>query len=158
MTKGSTGTCTPAYLCTARVGYDGPTGLGSPNGIGAFKLLAEPAPTVSSVTLGGTPSDPIVTVGGSNLGALAPPGSPEWDCSASYSGDVFGGVGLNFGDTTAGWTAGQGGDCLGLIVSSWSSSSATLSFGSFYQGVTAMHAGDSYTFELQAHLFSGTLG
>jgi subtilase family serine protease len=36
ITSGSTGTCTPSYLCTAGPGYDGPTGLGSPDGIGAF--------------------------------------------------------------------------------------------------------------------------
>ncbi|MGO9341860.1 MAG: S8 family serine peptidase, partial [Acidimicrobiales bacterium] len=34
--KGSTGTCTYAYFCHAEVGYDGPTGLGSPDGDGAF--------------------------------------------------------------------------------------------------------------------------
>jgi subtilase family serine protease len=28
--------CSPAYLCTAGAGYDGPTGLGTPNGTGAF--------------------------------------------------------------------------------------------------------------------------
>jgi subtilase family serine protease len=33
---GSTGTCTPPYECNAVAGYDGPTGLGTPNGIGAF--------------------------------------------------------------------------------------------------------------------------
>jgi len=36
ITSGSNGTCTPSYLCTAGPGYDGPTGWGSPNGIGAF--------------------------------------------------------------------------------------------------------------------------
>jgi subtilase family serine protease len=36
VTSGSNGTCSPAYLCTAGVGYDGPTGLGTPNGTGAF--------------------------------------------------------------------------------------------------------------------------
>jgi subtilase family serine protease len=36
VTTGSTSTCSPAYLCTAEVGYDGPTGLGTPNGLGAF--------------------------------------------------------------------------------------------------------------------------
>jgi subtilase family serine protease len=36
ITSGANGTCTPAYLCTAEVGYDGPTGWGTPNGIGAF--------------------------------------------------------------------------------------------------------------------------
>ena len=33
---GSNGYCGGDYLCTARSGYDGPTGLGSPNGDGAF--------------------------------------------------------------------------------------------------------------------------
>ncbi|HET9169298.1 MAG TPA: peptidase S8, partial [Actinospica sp.] len=36
VTSGSTSTCTPAYLCTAETGYDGPTGLGTPNGTGGF--------------------------------------------------------------------------------------------------------------------------
>jgi subtilase family serine protease len=36
VTTGSNGTCSPAYLCTAGTGYDGPTGLGTPNGIGGF--------------------------------------------------------------------------------------------------------------------------
>jgi subtilase family serine protease len=33
---GSNGTCGGSYLCTAATGYDGPTGLGSPNGILGF--------------------------------------------------------------------------------------------------------------------------
>ncbi|MEY9964895.1 subtilase family serine protease [Streptacidiphilus sp. MAP12-16] len=36
VTTGATASCTPAYLCTAEIGYDGPTGLGTPNGLGAF--------------------------------------------------------------------------------------------------------------------------
>jgi subtilase family serine protease len=36
ITSGKDGSCSPAYLCTAGVGYDGPTGWGTPNGIGAF--------------------------------------------------------------------------------------------------------------------------
>jgi subtilase family serine protease len=36
VTSGSNGSCSPAYLCTATVGYDGPTGLGTPNGIAGF--------------------------------------------------------------------------------------------------------------------------
>ena len=38
VTSGTNGTCTVAYLCTAVAGYDGPTGLGTPNGIAAFGL------------------------------------------------------------------------------------------------------------------------
>jgi subtilase family serine protease len=37
VTSGSDGSCTPAYLCTAGTGYDGPTGYGTPNGIGDFR-------------------------------------------------------------------------------------------------------------------------
>src|SRR5215469_5096528 len=36
VTSGSDGSCSPAYLCTAQAGYDGPTGLGTPNGTAAF--------------------------------------------------------------------------------------------------------------------------
>jgi subtilase family serine protease len=36
VTSGSNGSCSTAYLCHAGVGYDGPTGLGTPNGTGAF--------------------------------------------------------------------------------------------------------------------------
>ncbi|HZD97339.1 MAG TPA: S53 family peptidase, partial [Micromonosporaceae bacterium] len=36
VTTGNNGTCSPTYLCTAGTGYDGPTGLGTPNGLSAF--------------------------------------------------------------------------------------------------------------------------
>jgi subtilase family serine protease len=36
VTSGSNGTCPTTQWCTARSGWDGPTGLGTPNGIGAF--------------------------------------------------------------------------------------------------------------------------
>ena len=36
VTSGSNGTCGGTYLCTAGAGYDGPTGLGTPNGTTAF--------------------------------------------------------------------------------------------------------------------------
>jgi subtilase family serine protease len=34
--SGSNGSCGGSYLCTAGAGYDGPTGLGTPNGVAAF--------------------------------------------------------------------------------------------------------------------------
>jgi len=36
VTSGSNGSCGGTYLCTAVAGYDGPTGLGTPNGIDGF--------------------------------------------------------------------------------------------------------------------------
>jgi Ricin-type beta-trefoil lectin domain/IPT/TIG domain len=71
VTSGANGTCTPAYLCTGEVGYDGPTGWGTPNGVSAFKApgTTPPKPVVTGISPasgpagGGTP----VTVTGSNL-------------------------------------------------------------------------------------------
>jgi subtilase family serine protease len=48
VTSGSNGSCSTAYLCNGKQGYDGPTGLGTPNGIAAFTPTAAtvlPAPT-----------------------------------------------------------------------------------------------------------------
>jgi len=36
VTGGSNGRCRPSYLCTGTVAYDGPTGLGPPNGTNGF--------------------------------------------------------------------------------------------------------------------------
>jgi hypothetical protein len=36
ITGGSNGTCSTDYFCTAGAGYDGPTGLGTPDGVSAF--------------------------------------------------------------------------------------------------------------------------
>jgi subtilase family serine protease len=36
VTAGANGACNGSYLCTAKPGYDGPTGLGTPNGVAAF--------------------------------------------------------------------------------------------------------------------------
>ncbi|MER5730658.1 putative Ig domain-containing protein [Streptomyces sp. NPDC002138] len=36
VTSGANGSCSSSYLCTAKSGYDGPTGLGTPNGTAAF--------------------------------------------------------------------------------------------------------------------------
>jgi subtilase family serine protease len=36
VTSGSDGSCSASQLCTARAGWDGPTGLGTPDGVAAF--------------------------------------------------------------------------------------------------------------------------
>ena len=56
-TSGSNGGCGGSYLCTSVAGYDGPTGLGSPNGTAAFSNVVQPvadfalAATTTSVTV-----------------------------------------------------------------------------------------------------------
>ncbi len=55
-------TCSVAYFCNGVAGYDGPTGLGTPNGIGAFAPLADPyalhhlvlSPAAAAITAGGS--------------------------------------------------------------------------------------------------------
>lgn len=47
VTAGRNGSCATAYLCSAQAGYDGPTGLGTPSGVGAFTSPPVPTPTPS---------------------------------------------------------------------------------------------------------------
>ena len=58
--SGSNGTCTPAYLCTGEAGYDGPTGLGTPNATAAFTAAAaapnKPTAPISLVAAAGNAS------------------------------------------------------------------------------------------------------
>jgi subtilase family serine protease len=73
VTSGSNGSCSPAYLCTGQVGFDGPTGWGTPNG----QLIAASSDVcqVFSVTFnpssleGGSPSTGTIL-----LTAFAPAG------------------------------------------------------------------------------------
>jgi subtilase family protein len=53
VTSGSTGTCSPAVLCAAGLGWDGPTGLGTPQGLGAFTAsrATKPAAVVAPYRL-----------------------------------------------------------------------------------------------------------
>jgi len=55
VTKGTNGSCSPTYLCTAVAGYDGPTGLGTPNSTPAF------APAGVAATVPGQPTLVAVT-------------------------------------------------------------------------------------------------
>ncbi len=156
ITKGSTGTCSPAYLCTAGKGYDGPTGLGTPHGIGAFQVPGTPPPAISGVSFSGSASDPSITVTGANLGAYPPIGTPE-TCQAGDTGDDYGSSGLWFDDATQGWTAGQAGDCIGLIVTSWSSTQVVYGFGNEYGNYPPIQAGDQIEVAVQGATFSGPL-
>ncbi|WP_262285792.1 carboxypeptidase regulatory-like domain-containing protein [Micromonospora sp. MA102] len=69
ITEGRNGICdpAPAYLCTAGEGFDGPTGLGTPNGVAAFRA---PGPhghlagTVTDATSHAPVANATVTVSG----------------------------------------------------------------------------------------------
>ena len=56
VTSGKLGSCSPAYLCTAETGYDGPTGLGTPNGIAGFTSGSSTGGDTVTVTSPGSQS------------------------------------------------------------------------------------------------------
>jgi hypothetical protein len=58
VTSGADGSCSPAYLCTGAAGYDGPTGLGTPNGTAAFT-----SSTAGNTVTATSPGNQTSTVG-----------------------------------------------------------------------------------------------
>ena len=60
VTSGSNGGC-GTYVCNATTGYDGPTGLGTPNGLGAFGGAAVVTSTSSTTTSMTTTTAPTTT-------------------------------------------------------------------------------------------------
>jgi subtilase family serine protease len=59
VTTGNDGSCSPAYLCTAQAGYDGPTGIGTPAGIAG--LVNTSTGNTVTVTNPGNQSGPVGT-------------------------------------------------------------------------------------------------
>jgi hypothetical protein len=62
VTSGSNGSCSPAVLCTAGTGWDGPTGLGTPNGTTAF---GNGAGVTNDFSISVTPASRTVNAGSS---------------------------------------------------------------------------------------------
>jgi hypothetical protein len=94
VTSGSNGTCSPSYLCTAEVGYDGPTGLGTPDGVAAFGPVTASndfsvavSPTSASVAPGSSATATVstaVTSGSAESVSLTASGVPS-GATASFS-------------------------------------------------------------------------
>jgi len=110
VTTGSNGTCTPAVLCTAGPGYDGPTGLGTPNGLAAFRSGPHGviSGTVTDHATGAAIAGATVKAGDYSATSDAtgaykldiPPGSYDVTASAyGYSSATDNGVGLEDGAT-----------------------------------------------------------
>ena len=69
--------CSPAYLCTAETGYDGPTGIGTPDGI-------------SGLTSGSTSSNTVtVTNPGAKTGTVGTAASLQISATDSASGQTL---------------------------------------------------------------------
>jgi len=77
VTSGNDGTCSPAYLCTAETGYDGPTGIGTPDGIAGLQT-------------GGTSGNTVtVTNPGSQTGTVGTAVSLQIHATDSASGQTL---------------------------------------------------------------------
>ncbi|MFE0460345.1 putative Ig domain-containing protein [Kitasatospora sp. NPDC058965] len=63
VTSGNNGSCSPSYLCTAGTGYDGPTGLGTPNGLAAFTAGTSTGNTVTVTNPGNQSTSTGATAG-----------------------------------------------------------------------------------------------
>jgi hypothetical protein len=109
VTSGVNGSCPPAadeYLCTAGVGYDGPTGLGTPDGLPAVsrpsvsaispaigragggtnvKISGSGFTAASAVTFGATSASAFTVNSASSITATAPPGSGTVDVTVTTS-------------------------------------------------------------------------
>ena len=77
VTTGNDGSCSPAYLCTAQTGYDGPTGIGTPNGIAGL------------VTGGTTGNTVTVTSPGNQTGTVGTAVSLQVHATDSASGQTL---------------------------------------------------------------------
>ena len=107
-----------------------------------FLVGSTSAPSsISGVTLGGTPAAPTVTVTGSNFGTAAPTATPE-TCQEGDTGNDYGFGGLELQDVTESWGAGEAGDCIGLLLTSWSSTKVVFTFGNQYANYGPINAGD----------------
>ena len=77
VTSGNDGSCSPAYLCTAETGYDGPTGIGTPDGISGLETGSTTANTVT------------VTNPGSKTGTVGTAASLQISATDSASGQTL---------------------------------------------------------------------
>ena len=113
-----------------------------------FLVGSTPAPSISGVTLSGTPAAPTVTVTGSNFGSAAPTATPE-TCQAGDTGNDYGFGGLELQDVTESWGGGELGDCIGLLLTSWSSTKVVFTFGNEYANYGPINAGDQIEVTVQ---------
>jgi hypothetical protein len=116
--------------------------------------LSTPSASISSVTFGGSPTNPIVTVTGTGF-TTAPP-TFATGCSGTGQDYKYGNLYLS--DTTGAWGAGIPGDCIGLTSAKITGTKAVFGLGSFYSGNFSLNSGDAYTVGVDGTTISGTVG
>ena len=114
------------------------------------------AATITDVAFSGTPAAPVITVAGSGFGTLASLGTPSSPGCGPQTGSDFGNK-LWIQDFGGIWTAGQGNDCIGLQISSYTDNQVIFSFGSDYSSYAPLSSGDSFSVSLLGAVFSATV-
>src|SRR5205814_1651113 len=120
---------------------------------------------IASVVFTGSSSAPTVTVNGSGFGPNPPTAYPanNTSCGIYTNNGYWYGKDLSFLDVTNNWQAGagnaSGGNCIGLIVQSWTPTQIVFTFGSAYGSFDHWTAdlGDSYTIHVKTASYSGVV-
>ncbi len=122
VTSGSNGSCGLSALCTAKTGWDGPTGLGTPNGYAAF--VAGSGTSGVTVTNPGAQTTKVGTATSLQLTASGGTGSYTWTVSGLPAGLSATSAGLISGTPTTAGTY----SVTATATSGGSSGSATFSW------------------------------
>jgi hypothetical protein len=87
VTAGANGKCGTRTICNAAAGFDGPTGLGSPLGLGAFSVAGAPESTSPPTIAGAAEEGATLTEGHGGWTGSPTTFTYQWErCGASGSG------------------------------------------------------------------------
>ncbi len=149
-----------AALCPA-TDQRGVTIITTPCDAGAYDTNGA---SISSVTVTGSLAAPTVTISGTGFGseselgsATPPPGCPT--TGSDYDNFYY----FSFSDVTAGWQAGQGGNCTGVSISGYSGTGITFTFGSGYGNdynsneFGSLGYGDSFQMSVLGDTYNGSI-
>ncbi len=129
-------------------------------------LVQKPNHTIASVVFGGGSTSPTITVNGSGFGNKAPKPNPtDRPCNELDSPNT----GYDYGNNVVLWDngpidqfqAGYPGDCIGIIIQSWSSTQVVFTFGQWYEDVQLgrqpLDQGDPFVIHVKGAVITGTV-
>ncbi|WP_305778274.1 putative Ig domain-containing protein [Kitasatospora sp. MMS16-BH015] len=120
VTSGNNGSCSISYICTAGPGYDGPTGLGTPNGVSGFTAGGAGSETVTVTN----PGDQATKGGGAV--SLQITGSDSAGKSLTYSATGLPvGLSISSSGLITGTPTGSGSSTVTVTASSGTASGST---------------------------------